>query len=156
MVKRMCHTFVGQWDVGEPESQEKIEAALRDPDNFVLKPNREGGGNNFYGQELATKLNQVRGTSRAQEYILMELIQPVLQDNFLIRPAMSPELVKTVSEIGIFGIILARGDEVLLNKTVDQVLVRSKAEGVREGGVSSGHSCISSPIIAMRPDVVLG
>lgn len=29
-----------------------VEDALRSPGSYVLKPQREGGGNNFYGNEL--------------------------------------------------------------------------------------------------------
>jgi hypothetical protein len=30
-----------------------VENAIRDGTNWVLKPQREGGGNNFYGQDLS-------------------------------------------------------------------------------------------------------
>jgi len=30
-----------------------VARGLADPDGFVLKPQREGGGNNLYGEELA-------------------------------------------------------------------------------------------------------
>lgn len=33
-----------------------MELALREPGKFVLKPQREGGGNNLYGDEVADAL----------------------------------------------------------------------------------------------------
>ena len=30
-----------------------MEMAIRDPERFVLKPQREGGGNNVYGKEVS-------------------------------------------------------------------------------------------------------
>ena len=32
--------------------------ACERPEEFVLKPQREGGGHNFYGQDVATKLKE--------------------------------------------------------------------------------------------------
>ena len=32
-----------------PDADAVIAMALADPDGFVLKPQREGGGNNYYG-----------------------------------------------------------------------------------------------------------
>jgi hypothetical protein len=36
-------------DTSEPEAQLAVTAALHAPQDFVLKPQREGGGNNLYG-----------------------------------------------------------------------------------------------------------
>ena len=33
--------------------------AISHPDLYVLKPQREGGGNNFYGAQLATALQEM-------------------------------------------------------------------------------------------------
>lgn len=37
-----------------------IADAIAHPERYVLKPQREGGGNNLYEEELAAKLQQVR------------------------------------------------------------------------------------------------
>jgi len=36
-----------------------ISDAITHPERYVLKPQREGGGNNLYGDELAAKLREV-------------------------------------------------------------------------------------------------
>lgn len=52
-----------------------MAAAAAEPERFVLKPQREGGGNNLYGEELRAKLAEGNGLAA---YILMQRIQPPL------------------------------------------------------------------------------
>ena len=59
---RQC--FAAQYSMidfrnGDEVTKIAVENAIRDGTNWVLKPQREGGGNNFYGQELSDflKLN---------------------------------------------------------------------------------------------------
>ena len=48
----------------------RAEAA---PDDFVLKPQREGGGNNLYGEQLTQRLRTRDGLAA---FILMQRIRP--------------------------------------------------------------------------------
>lgn len=42
-----------------PDSQEAVVAeAIEHPERFVLKPQREGGGNNLHGAELSAALKE--------------------------------------------------------------------------------------------------
>ena len=50
-----------------------LAAAAAEPERFVLKPQREGGGNNLYAEELRAKLATGEGLAA---YILMQRIQP--------------------------------------------------------------------------------
>ena len=50
-----------------------LAAAAAEPERFVLKPQREGGGNNLYGEELRAKLATSEGLAA---YILMQRIRP--------------------------------------------------------------------------------
>ncbi|XP_055327411.1 glutathione synthetase-like [Paramacrobiotus metropolitanus] len=138
---RMLDTCVGQWDVSLPNSAEAIERALKHPEKYVLKPNREGGGNNFFNEELVSKMQEIRGTETAQEFILMERIEPPLQENILVRSKLPPALVQTISEVGTFGAFIARNKEIIFNASARDVLIRSKASNVNEGGVSTGYAC---------------
>lgn len=143
----MTDTFVGQWDISKKESEDVIQHALDNPDRYVLKPNREGGGNNHFSHELITKIKEVRGTPEAQNYILMELIRPPTQGNYLVRPNREPEAAITVSEVGVFGAIIAKGAKILYNASARDVLIRCKASNILEGGFASGNSCISSSCV---------
>ena len=53
-----------------------LQQAQVQPDLFVLKPQREGGGNNLYGEEILEKLRQRKGLAA---YILMQRIRPPIR-----------------------------------------------------------------------------
>jgi glutathione synthase len=66
----------GLWsldDLEDPATREVLAQAQSNPDDFVLKPQREGGGNNLYGQQLSERLQDKRGLAA---YILMQRIRP--------------------------------------------------------------------------------
>ncbi len=50
-----------------------LKQAAAQPDAYVLKPQREGGGNNLYGQQAADK---IAGRVGLAAYILMQRIRP--------------------------------------------------------------------------------
>lgn len=84
--------------------------AMDRPSHFVLKPQREGGGNNVYGDEVRTALAAMKDSSERSAWILMERIVPPMQSNYMVRPAdpenAAPPLVDVVGELGIFGVII--------------------------------------------------
>jgi glutathione synthase len=43
-------------DPNDPITAAVMQEALQQPERFVLKPQREGGGNNLYGPELVETL----------------------------------------------------------------------------------------------------
>ena len=48
---RSC--FAGLWsldDLSDPSTQSIMQSAISCPYDYVLKPQREGGGNNLYGE----------------------------------------------------------------------------------------------------------
>ena len=53
-----------------------LQQAQEQPDLFVLKPQREGGGNNLYGEGMLEKLRQRKGLAA---YILMQRIRPPIR-----------------------------------------------------------------------------
>jgi len=81
--------------------------AIANPSNYVLKPQREGGGNNVYGEDVGTYLRKIKDTDERSAWILMERINPPLQRNYMIRPNL-PEPIYTdiVSELGVFGVVI--------------------------------------------------
>lgn len=56
-----------------PGTAGAVRDALAWPEGYVLKPQREGGGNNLYGDALAQRL---RGTKDLAAFILMQRILP--------------------------------------------------------------------------------
>ena len=69
----MCAGLWGLDDPDAPEVAAVLARAAAAPDDFVLKPQREGGGNNLYGAELAARLRSRDGLAA---FILMQRIRP--------------------------------------------------------------------------------
>ncbi len=139
-------TFVGQYlpdEMIEHEGQYQTasQAACRSPEKFVLKPQREGGGNNFYCREMVEKLRSL-DVEAAQAYILMERIYPLPHQTFILTEGRVQE-TDGVSEIGRFGVCLAEDEEIIENRDVGY-LVRTKAAHQNEGGVSAGYACLDT------------
>jgi glutathione synthase len=56
---KIKHLFQGIWSLDDWDSQgvkEVIEKAIENPHSYVIKPMKEGGGNNFYDEEVKTIL----------------------------------------------------------------------------------------------------
>lgn len=137
--------FAGLWSLDnlqDPSTADVVAEAIRNPEAFVLKPQREGGGNNLYGDELVEKLRAAEGLSA---FILMQKILPPRQRSVLVRNGEWRE-ADTVSELGIYGTFLRRGKQQLLNEEVGH-LVRTKASDSNEGGVASGFAVLDSPYL---------
>lgn len=63
------------WNFEDDSQHQQLIALTQDAQKYVLKPNREGGGNNIYGK----KIQEILLASSAEErksYVLMERIQP--------------------------------------------------------------------------------
>ena len=81
--------------------------ALKDPKKYVLKPQREGGGNNMYDDEIKKQLELMKNSKDRTAWILMERIYPPLQKNYLIRAGSEDvEIQEFVSELGIYGVLM--------------------------------------------------
>ncbi|KAJ1660975.1 Glutathione synthetase, partial [Coemansia sp. RSA 25] len=95
--------FVGLYPLdNSDEGNRAFEAAMANPSNYVVKPQREGGGYNTYGDEIPKLLGSLSDEER-KGYILMELIRAPGFKNILLR---NGQLVasEVVSELGIYGI----------------------------------------------------
>jgi len=124
-------------------------------DRFVLKPQREGGGDNYYGKILANKLaenvviedNVVHLKDIWAQFILMERLFPPQQLAILLRSGVVEGTGLSISESGCFGTLVIRYDgEVLLNEYAG-FLMRTKLSNIDEGAVASGYATLSSPYL---------
>ena len=79
-------------------------------------------------------------------YILMDVIQPPLLRNYIVRPSNKPMLVDTVSELGIFGVVIGNGNEIYENTMAGHML-RTKLNTANEGGVAAGLGALDSPFL---------
>lgn len=98
-------SFAGLYPLDEtPEGQRTYEMALEDSENLVMKPQREGGGNNIYGAEIQDTLRKLSVEER-KAYILMDLIRSPPLENLMVREG---QLIHgdVASELGIYGVYL--------------------------------------------------
>ncbi|XP_078365694.1 glutathione synthetase-like isoform X1 [Oculina patagonica] len=142
-VARVRRTFTGLYTLDPgPEGDHNMECCLQMVEKCVLKPQREGGGNNIYGEDIrGTLLNN--SVNRTQ-YILMDRIQPEINKNYIVRQEYTSICpVDVIPELGIVGIFISRGDEVLVNKE-GGYLVRTKTTEHADGGVFAGRAAFDS------------
>ena len=64
---------------------------------------------------MAEELKKLKETGERAAYILMDFIRPPLLRNWMIRPGCKPQLDDTVSELGIFGVIIGDSKEIYHN-----------------------------------------
>ena len=126
-------TLLFQDEIGD----KNFAKALACPDKFVLKPQREGGGNNVYGEDIKPFLEKIRHSEERNAYILMDRIHPpvtkasissaamlvmsVSSQNYMVRPHAEPQLVDVISELGIFGYVIGDAERIVTNKQVRHV-----------------------------------
>lgn len=138
-------SFVRQYALSPGiDGDRAAKMALEQPDKFVLKPQREGGGNNLYASELKQALEQMSPKKRSA-YILMERIKPVIVTNTVMRNGKC-ETGDVVSELGVYGIILTCNGQTVLNDD-GGVLLRSKLAFHNDGGVAAGVAVLDSPLL---------
>lgn len=125
-----------------------IQRALKEPDRFVLKPQREGGGNNLYGTDVKEAILKMKDHKDRIAWILMERIRPPITKGYIIRPngPNPPALTEMVSELGIFGVVIGDRQTIILNKQVGHML-RTKVSTANEGGVAAGDGALDSPFL---------
>jgi hypothetical protein len=111
------------------------EEAVRRAHELVLKPQREGGGNNIYRGNIPPFVAQMPQQERVA-WVAMELIRPPRGVGaYLVRSVTGRVSARVMNEFGVFGwALFGEGREV----REEQVgwLVRTKAEDVDD------HHCI--------------
>jgi glutathione synthetase len=128
-----------------PSGLEARKIAL-DPDlckGYVLKPQREGGGNNIYRSAIPPFLKSLPET-HWKSYILMEIIMPPPVHNVILRNGVV-EKGGVICELGIYGTCLWNQvtKEVLHNEEAGYLL-RTKGDKSEEGGVAAGFGSMDS------------
>ncbi|CAM0135686.1 unnamed protein product [Umbelopsis sp. WA50703] len=120
-------SFAGLYPLDHTEhGQQAYQMALAHPEKYVMKPQREGGGNNLYGNDILTELKRLEG-KRLDAYILMDLIRSPPLKNFMVREGQLIE-GDVISELGIYGTFLHDGNQAVLNELAGHLL-RTKGHG---------------------------
>ncbi|XP_057789245.1 glutathione synthetase, chloroplastic [Salvia miltiorrhiza] len=136
---RKC--FAGLWSL---EDSSIVKDAIERPGLYVMKPQREGGGNNIYGDDvrLALQEMQKKGSEEDAAYILMQRIFPTISPAILMREGISHK-EQVLSELGIYGTYLRNKEKVIMNNH-SGYLMRTKVSSSNEGGVAAGFAVLDS------------
>ena len=104
--------FTGLYSVdNDAKGNEAVAKAMAKPEMYVLKPQREGGGNNIYGKDIVPFLSKLKDDNERNAYILMDKIKPPVTTNYVVRPGVpEAQLVQVISELGIFGYVIGYDD----------------------------------------------
>uniref|UniRef100_A0A667X2H3 Glutathione synthetase n=1 Tax=Myripristis murdjan TaxID=586833 RepID=A0A667X2H3_9TELE len=147
VVEQIRATFAGLYslDMG-PEGDQTVAMALANPEKFVLKPQREGGGNNVYGEDIVRVLEEVKGDKRRAAYILMDKIRPKTEQNILLKTGQPLKLTSVCYEIGAFGAYVRQGKDMVMNECVGHLL-RTKNSEQFEGGITARVSALDNPLL---------
>ncbi|KAJ5038369.1 uncharacterized protein L3040_007233 [Drepanopeziza brunnea f. sp. 'multigermtubi'] len=110
---------------------------------YVLKPQREGGGNNIYRSAIPPFLAALP-ESHWKSFILMEIIIPPPVHNLILRNGVL-EQGGVICELGVYGTCLwdQVSKEVLHNEEAGYLL-RTKGDKSEEGGVAAGFGSMDS------------
>ena len=134
-------------DMTEEEKKTVFKEIREDIGKYIIKPQKEGGGNNYYNEDILKILPSEGDESNISEVLkhsmIMERINPPEYDTLVL---FNNTLVKQncVSEISVYGIILSDDEKVILNESVG-FLLRTKEKSNQEGGVLVGFSSIDLP-----------
>ena len=147
IVKRIRATFAEQIPLdGSDKAQEAIALVRKNPKLYVLKPNKEGGGNNFFDNDILPVIKSMENTEEMKNYILMQRLNPPDLPICLIHPSRNTHLTNGNSELGVFGYYVKVDGQVEMNLEGGHVL-RSKDQKDNECGVSSGIGYVDSPLL---------
>ncbi|WBW71013.1 glutathione synthetase large and small subunit Gsa1 [Schizosaccharomyces osmophilus] len=142
--KAIESTFADMYPLNDtPRGQEGIKLALENSEDFVMKPQREGGGNNTYGKDIPDLLNSLP-KGEWDSYILMRYIKSLPSQNYILKGSVA-EKYDVVDEIGILGTIVwnTKTAEELNNGNTGYIC-RTKPVSSHEGGVATGYASLSS------------
>ena len=135
-------------------TQKCLINAIKNPHDFVLKPQKEGGGNNYYDEEAKELLEKFidKGSDTEfkeglKQYPIMERIRPPMIQAHMLKDGKLMKMM-SLSEIGVFSCLIidskkvASGEDFILCNKNFGTLMRTKGSHSNEGGVNAGFAVI--------------
>ena len=142
-------SWMGMWGLDE-DGDEGVKKARSAAEKLVLKPQREGGGNNVYKSSIPGFLDTLPSIER-EAWVAMELIEtPKGVKNYLVRAGSGSQgavKTETISELGIFGWALFGPGAKNVKHEEAGWLVRTKGGESNEGGIAAGFSVLDSLLL---------
>jgi glutathione synthase len=147
LVERVRGTFAPQYDLSVNSKGRDLALNPDTALNHVLKPQREGGGNNVYKSDIPEFLRSMP-ESDWRGWVLMELINPAPNaQNVALRNDGEVIRGNVISELGVYGTILWENTGKILHNEQGGYLLRTKGKEVNEGGVAAGFSSLDSALL---------
>jgi glutathione synthetase len=152
---KVLKTFAPIYPLDKSKAGQEACKLAQNPETaarYVLKPQREGGGNNVYRKAIPKFLAETP-QSHWPAYILMEMIEPPALTNTIFR---NGEIQNggVIGELGVYGVCLWKtksGEdgvvEMIENKQAGYLL-RTKGDQSEEGGVAAGFGSVDSACLA--------
>lgn len=138
---KLQQTFAPIYPLDKTEAGLEARKLATDPataEHYVLKPQREGGGNNVYRKDIPDFLKTLPET-HWPAHILMEMIEPPAQSNVIFRNGELQQ-GEVICELGVYGVCLWKsagdGKREILENCQAGYLLRTKGAGSSEGGVA--------------------
>ncbi|GFY91975.1 glutathione synthetase 2 [Actinidia rufa] len=140
-IAKLRKCFAGLWSLDDSSI---VKDAIERPEFYVMKPQREGGGNNIYGDDMRKALLRLQedGTEENAAYILMQRIFPTIAPTFLMHDGICHK-DHAISELGIYSAYLRNKENVIMNEQCGY-LMRTKVSSSNEGGVAAGFAVLDS------------
>jgi glutathione synthetase len=151
VASRVLATFAPIYPLDDSDAGKearKLATSSLSATRYVLKPQREGGGNNIYRKAIPPFLEGLPET-HWPAYILMEMIEPPPLRNAILR---NGELQSggVICELGVYGACLWRNGNTdkqkgeILENWEAGYLLRTKGDQSEEGGVAAGFGAVDS------------
>ncbi|XP_049849062.1 glutathione synthetase-like [Schistocerca gregaria] len=141
---RDCFAQFFLLDVPPDEWNSLMDKIRSNPNGYVLKPQREGGGSLLWREEMVRFLENLQPKDR-RAYTLMQRIFPQLQRSLVyMKGTCIPGEIS--SELGIFCFMLADDKQVYINRYGGWVL-RSKQAHQEDGGIVSGRAFLNEILL---------
>lgn len=141
-IDRLKQCFTGLYSLSKKDIDNvAVKKAIDNPHLYVMKPQREGGGNNIYNEQVKHSL-ETMNADQLSSFILMDKIVSVPFNAAFVRER---ELISTEAlyELGVFGLLITN-DQLVLHNKPGGVLLRTKTSNSDEGGVAAGFAVIDS------------
>ena len=158
MADRVRATFAAIYPMDDSPAGLKAKAIAVDPEKsrgYVLKPQREGGGNNIYRSAIPPFLRNLGNEKNWRGHILMEIIEPPNLTNSIFREG-SVNTGPVIGELGVYGVALwqnghtseehagRNGNSQIIENFQAGYLLRTKGKDSDEGGVAAGFGSVDS------------
>ncbi|KAI7693662.1 Glutathione synthetase [Sarcoptes scabiei] len=131
-----------------PINSETYKMIKKNPNDFVLKSNREGGSHNIFGTEIISKIEEIMEKNENDAYFLMDYIEQKPFNSIVIHPDKSGRTTiveqQVESELGIYGSLLLDPEgKIVLSNTAGHLL-RTKYHGTNESGIISSGGILDA------------